>query len=100
MVTLVKPALAATRTPSTDATLISTRMRSCHSDLCAKVCTQPRSTCRPHPRRDATHTQIRGGGLIPLRVPGRWLAEHGLEVADEVALVGVAEVRRQRGPVD
>jgi hypothetical protein len=33
--------LAATLTPSTDSTLISTRMRSCPSDLQAKVCTQP-----------------------------------------------------------
>ena len=41
--------LAATRTPSTDSTLISTRMGSCPSDLCAKVCTQPRSTLPPAP---------------------------------------------------
>ena len=36
------------------------------------------------------------GRSVPLGVPSWWLTEHGLEVSDEMRLVGVAELSAAR----
>src|SRR5436190_19723579 len=82
--TRAAPAAAAARTPCSDSTLISI--------LIAPTIT-PQAPF-------STNRSLRKLRSVPLRIPGRWLAEHVPEVADEVALVGVAEVRRERRPVD